>query len=93
MKSKHQGACSECSLVGRVDDSDTADGLARIEVGGQQRGATGVLGGNDVDGDGTPNAGDACPLLEDDQADFDGDGYGDACDCNSSKTDWGIIIS
>jgi hypothetical protein len=41
---------------------------------------TGV-GGGDSDGDGVPNGADNCPTTANaDQADFDGDGQGDACD-------------
>ena len=37
--------------------------------------------GTDLDGDGTPNGTDNCPLIANqDQADTDGDGVGDACD-------------
>ena len=34
----------------------------------------------DTDGDGVADSGDLCPAVFDDQADFDGDGEGDACD-------------
>ena len=42
---------------------------------------TALVTGNDLDGDGIPNATDNCPCTENvDQADSDGDGIGDACD-------------
>ena len=48
----------------------------------------GALGGADVDGDGTPNADDACPLIPDPGAlDADADAYGDACDCLPDDAD------
>ena len=39
-------------------------------------------GGGDLDGDGEPDASDNCPYDDNaDQADYDGDGIGDACEC------------
>jgi len=48
----------------------------------------GALGGADVDGDGTANADDACPLTPDPGGlNADADAYGDACDCLPDDAD------
>ncbi|MDG1113559.1 MAG: Ig-like domain-containing protein, partial [Pseudomonadales bacterium] len=39
----------------------------------------------DTDGDGTADSLDVCPAAFDDQADFDGDGIGDACDADDDN--------
>jgi len=55
-----------------------------------------ALAGNDIDGDGVPNASDNClDLPNANQRDTDGDGYGNLCDADLNndgivKTSWGV---
>lgn len=47
--------------------------------------------GADSDGDGVADTADNCPTLANpDQADFDGDGYGDACETGTLQADWDL---
>ena len=64
------------TIVLSVQDSDGNVGDASIMVN--------VSSAVDSDGDGVEDDFDNCPLIRNDQADFDGDGLGDACDDSDS---------
>ncbi|MDP2695700.1 MAG: thrombospondin type 3 repeat-containing protein [bacterium] len=71
----------------------TADGILRFDNNGSQQGsllrnvsAVYVLEILDSDADGLPDDSDNCPLVANpDQADFDGDDEGDACDADDDN--------
>jgi hypothetical protein len=55
--------------------------------------ASAQTGGADVDGDGEADATDNCPFWSNpDQADFDGNGIGDECECGDQTEDGTVGI-
>ncbi len=74
----------------RLNGSDIFSDCSVAQMGPTIAGASclaPIAAAGDLDADGVPDGQDLCPFFADDQADTDGDGRGDACECGDQTGD------